>query len=53
MIFPVDAARREMAKVRAVYETLGAGDRIEHDVFDGGHRFNGERAFDFLAAALR
>jgi dienelactone hydrolase len=51
-IFPVDAARREMAKVRAVYDTLGASDRLEHDVFDGGHRFNGERAYPFLASVL-
>ena len=52
VIFPVDAARREMEKVQAVYAALGAPDRVEHDVFDGGHRFNGEQAYPFLERFL-
>jgi dienelactone hydrolase len=47
-IFPVDAAVREMTKVRAVYDTLGASARVDHDVFDGGHRWNNDRAWPFL-----
>ncbi len=51
-IFPVDAARRAVARLSAVYATLNANDRLEHDVFDGGHRWHGERAYPFLAKWL-
>lgn len=52
LIFPVSAARREVARLSTVYRALGVPDRLEHDVFDGGHRWNGERAFSFLARWL-
>jgi dienelactone hydrolase len=51
-IFPLDGARREMARLAAVDAALGANGRLEHDVFEGGHRWNGERAVPFLANAL-
>lgn len=47
-IFPVDAARREVARLATVYDALGVPERLEHDVFEGGHRWNGERAYPFL-----
>ncbi len=47
-IFPVDVARREMVTLARVYRALGAPERLEHDVFEGGHRWNGERAYAFL-----
>jgi hypothetical protein len=38
-----------MAKLRAVYDTLGVEpSRLEHDVFEGGHRWHGERAYPLL-----
>ena len=48
-IFPVAAARREFARLAAVYDALGVPERVEHDVFEGGHQWHGERAYDFLA----
>ncbi len=48
LIFPVAGARREMARLATVYEALDASDRLEHDVFEGGHRWHGERAYPFL-----
>jgi hypothetical protein len=51
-IFPVGPARQAMADLRTVYEALGAGDRVEHDVFEGPHRWNGVRAYPFLARWL-
>jgi len=48
LIFPVAGARREMARLATVYEALGAPDRLEHDVFEGGHRWNGTLAYPFL-----
>ena len=47
-IFPVAAARAAMAPVEMAYEWLDARDRVQHDVFDGGHRWNGVRAYPFL-----
>ncbi len=47
-IFPVAGAGREMARLEVVYDALGAPDAVEHDVFDGGHRWNGVRAYPFL-----
>jgi dienelactone hydrolase len=47
-IFPVDAARAAMGQLSGVYEALGRGDRLEHDVFEGKHRWNGVRAYPFL-----
>ena len=52
LIFPAEAARGEVGRLRRVYDALGADERLEHDVFDGGHRWNGERAYDFLARWL-
>ncbi len=52
LIFPVDAAIREVARLRSVYELLGKGGVLEHDVFEGGHRWNGKQAYPFLAQCL-
>ncbi|HXQ89967.1 MAG TPA: alpha/beta hydrolase family protein [Acidimicrobiales bacterium] len=48
-LFPAPVARREVGRLRAVYEALGAGDHLEHDVFDGGHQWHGVVASPFLA----
>ncbi len=47
-LFPVEVARAEMARLGRVYDALDATPRLEHDVFDAGHRWNGERAYPFL-----
>ena len=47
-IFPVDAARIAMEQLARVYTALGCPDGLEHDVFEGGHRWHGERAYPFL-----
>jgi dienelactone hydrolase len=53
LIFPVDAARATVASLRLVYEALGAPpDALVHDVFDGEHRWHGERVSEFLARRL-
>lgn len=51
-IFPEAGAHAEMERLRVVYDVLGAPDAVEHDVFDGGHRWNGARVPEFLARAL-
>jgi hypothetical protein len=52
LIFPADAAARELARLRRVYAALGAADAVEHDIFEGEHRWNGLRVPGFLARVL-
>ncbi len=47
-IFPIEAVKRSVARARQVYSTLGAGDQIEVDTFEGRHQISGRRAYDFL-----
>jgi dienelactone hydrolase len=51
-IFPIAASRASFAKVKAMYEVFGAGDVVEHEVFDGPHSFWGKRGIPFLAKHL-
>ena len=46
--FPIAESRRANEKVRAAYDLMGWGDRFEIDEFDGGHKFNGAKAFDWF-----
>jgi hypothetical protein len=48
-IFPVDAARDTVARLRRLYESVpGRADALEHDIFEGGHRWYGARVGGFL-----
>jgi len=47
-IFPAETAVGEVARLREVYRALGAADRLEHDVYDGGHKWHGVQAYPFL-----
>jgi dienelactone hydrolase len=50
-IFPLEAAEATVAELRRVYDHLDSPDTsgcLEHDVFDGGHQWHGERAYLFL-----
>jgi dienelactone hydrolase len=51
-IFPVGPAIREVTRLAPVFDVLGASDALEHDVFEGGHRWNGELAYPFLTRWL-
>ncbi len=52
-LFAVDAARGTVDQLRSVFSAHDADPGlVEHDVFDGGHRWNGIRVGDFLARAL-
>lgn len=52
-IFPVEAARRTVEQLRAMYVHLGApGEALVHDVFEGGHRWHGTEVLSFLDARL-
>lgn len=42
-----------MERLRRVYAALGAEDQLGFDFFDGGHRWNGDKAYPLLARVLR
>ncbi|MCD6350597.1 MAG: alpha/beta fold hydrolase [Armatimonadetes bacterium] len=50
--FPIAEALSQHEKIREVYEQIGAGERLEVDVFDGPHQFSGRKAFSFFARWL-
>jgi dienelactone hydrolase len=51
--FPLADAKSEFAVIQRAYDLLGVGQRCEHHVFDGGHRFDGTRTFSFVDQWLR
>jgi dienelactone hydrolase len=51
-IFPIAGSRESFERVRKVYETFGAADRIQHEIFEGQHEFRGVKGLPFLAQAL-
>lgn len=51
-IFPVEATKKSFAEVKRVYDVLGAGDRVHHQVFSGPHEFNGREGLPLLARHL-
>ncbi len=51
-IFPVAAARETVSALRAQFDDLGNELKLVHDIFVGGHRWNGDLVTDFLRSAL-
>ena len=47
-LFPVATAAESVRRTRLVYDELGAGDRLVHDIFEGGHQWHGDEALPFL-----
>lgn len=52
-LLPVEATERAFGTVRGAYALLGVAERIEKDIFPGGHAFSGQRAFPFFERWLR
>ena len=48
MLFPLPAAAESVRRAQLVYASVGAGERLVHDVFDGGHQWHGTEALPFL-----
>jgi dienelactone hydrolase len=47
-LFPAEVATESVRRTRVVYDQAGVGDRLVHDVFEGGHQWHGEEAIGFL-----
>jgi hypothetical protein len=50
--FRLDDAMSCFRKVEQIYRTAGCGDRLELDLFEGGHQWGGNRSADFFRAHL-
>ena len=46
--FPIDGAKEACAKLRKIYDVLEASDKLDHDIFEGGHEFSGRKAFKWF-----
>jgi hypothetical protein len=51
-IFPIDAFKESFARVKKVYDTLGAADNVDHEIFEADHSWHGVRGIPFLAKHL-
>lgn len=51
--FPVAGTRRAVGDLRRIYERFGAAQSVETDIFEGGHRWSGAKAYGWLDQELR
>jgi dienelactone hydrolase len=51
-IFPIEASRASFARVKKVYEMLGAPDNCQHEIFEADHSFYGVKGIPFLVEHL-
>ncbi len=51
--FPVEGTQRAVAELRRIYEVFGVGPAVATDIFEGGHRWSGAKAYAWLEQELR
>lgn len=51
-IFPIDATRAALRKIRKAYKIFGVADRVDEDIFEGDHQWSGRKMESFLGAWL-
>jgi hypothetical protein len=47
-LYTLEVVKKEYPRVEKVYHLLEGSDRVDIDLFDGSHRFSGEKAFDWF-----
>ena len=50
--FKVDSAMSCFGEVEKIYAAAGASDKLELDLFEGGHQWSGKKSFDFFSKNL-
>jgi dienelactone hydrolase len=50
---PAAWVKNSLGRIERVYTALGAADKLQIDRFEGGHRWNGERAYPLLDQVLK
>lgn len=51
-IFPIEATRAAMRKVKRCYKLLNASDNFDADIFEAGHQFSGAKTWTFFKQHL-
>lgn len=52
-VCPLPVVRQAYLKLRYAYDTMGAGQYLDMEVFEGGHRFWGQRSLGWIGRWLR
>ncbi len=52
-IFPIQAYGEAVGQAKEIYQGFGCPEKFGSEIFEGGHRFHGVGAFDFLRTHLR
>jgi len=52
-IFPIQAVRDAVGRLKEIYRLWQADDQVELDEFEGRHQISGRRAYDFLVEKLQ
>jgi dienelactone hydrolase len=52
-IFPIDSVKAQYEKARRAYQVWGKEANLKIDVFEGRHRIEGNRAYQFLQESLQ
>ena len=47
-LYTLEVVKEEYKKLERVYEVLGVPERVDIDIFEGGHQFSGRKAFDWF-----
>lgn len=51
-IFPIHGTRTAFQKLEAIYDLLGAREKLDKDFFEGGHQISGQKAYDWFVKWL-
>ncbi|NHN31514.1 dienelactone hydrolase family protein [Paenibacillus agricola] len=51
-IFPITTSKEAVDRLQQIYESLGASNRFEFDLFEGKHEVSGRQSFNWLAQKL-
>ena len=51
-IFPIDATEEAYRRLERIYQLLGAGDKLDKDLFEGDHMISGAKAYDWFVKWL-
>jgi hypothetical protein len=47
-LFPVDQVEAGYRQLQQLYRLLGVPERLDKDIYEGGHRFSANKIFGFL-----
>ncbi|MBW3622946.1 MAG: alpha/beta fold hydrolase [Armatimonadetes bacterium] len=47
-LYTLEVVKAQFARVKRLYERLGAPEKVDLDLFEGGHRWNGAKAYEWV-----